>query len=394
MKQKKVMTEVLQQLPPDFFDIDPNNLSKAESALRQGYSELSGHVAKLSAELEAARLARRKENRQRENLLNRFATMLDALPGGVIILDCDGVITEANPQARALLGEPLEGESWEVIERRGRFNPHGSFEIKGRRLNISTCPLPGDAETIVLVSDITAQHALQRELGRKTRLSSLGEMAARLAHQIRTPLSSTTLYVDQLSTDIDQDKRTRICTALKAQLSQMEHLVTSMLGFVRGGSLLCLEPADVKVIVDEALSSCEGIIEASKVSVLTNRINPSLKILAAPAELSSVIANMIQNSIQVCDSNAEIEVWAGAINQHTMLIRVSDNGPGIPNDIIDQVFDPFFTTRAAGTGLGLAVLASVVQRHGGTVHATNRESGGAQFTIVLPVESTLKGGDQ
>ena len=385
-----VTPEVLKQLPADFFDLEQDNLSEAESALRQGYRELSGHVAKLSSELEAARLARRKENRERENLLNRFATMLDALPGGVIILDSDDSITEANPQARALLGEPLEGQSWTTIEQRGRFNSQGSFEIRGRRLNISTCPLPGGNETIVLVSDITAQHTLQRELGRKTRLSSLGEMAARLAHQIRTPLSSTVLYVDQLSKDIDQVKRDRICRALKAQLSQTESLITSMLGFVRGGSLLCLEPAKVKGVVEEALSSCDGILEASGAEVTTNRINPSLTILAAPTELSSVIANMIQNSIQVCEDKPEIEVWAGAINQHMMLIRVSDNGPGIPNDVIDQVFDPFFTTRAAGTGLGLAVLASVVQRHGGTVHATNRESGGAQFTILLPVDSTSK----
>jgi two-component system sensor histidine kinase FlrB len=385
-----VTPEVLKQLPADFFDLEQDNLSEAESALRQGYRELSGHVAKLSSELEAARLARRKENRERENLLNRFATMLDALPGGVIILDSDDSITEANPQARALLGEPLEGQSWTTIEQRGRFNSQGSFEIRGRRLNISTCPLPGGNETIVLVSDITAQHTLQRELGRKTRLSSLGEMAARLAHQIRTPLSSTVLYVDQLSKDIDQVKRDRICRALKAQLSQTESLITSMLGFVRGGSLLCLEPAKVKGVVEEALSSCDGILEVSGAEVKTNRINPSLTILAAPTELASVIANMIQNAIQVCEDKPEIEVWAGAINQHMMLIRVSDNGPGIPSDIIDQVFDPFFTTRAAGTGLGLAVLASVVQRHGGTVHATNRESGGAQFTILLPVDSTSK----
>ena len=385
-----VTPEVLKQLPADFFDLEQDNLSEAESALRQGYRELSGHVAKLSSELEAARLTRRKENRERENLLNRFATMLDALPGGVIILDSDDAITEANPQARALLGEPLEGQFWTTIEQRGRFNSQGSFEIRGRRLNISTCPLPGGNETIVLVSDITAQHTLQRELGRKTRLSSLGEMAARLAHQIRTPLSSTVLYVDQLSKDIDQVKRDRICRALKAQLSQTESLITSMLGFVRGGSLLCLEPAKVKGVVEEALSSCDGILEASGALLTTNRINPSLTILAAPTELASVIANMIQNAIQVCEDKPEIEVWAGAINQHMMLIRVSDNGPGIPSDIIDQVFDPFFTTRAAGTGLGLAVLASVVQRHGGTVHATNRESGGAQFTILLPVDSTSK----
>jgi len=389
-----VTPEVLRNLPADFFELEPDNLSEAESALRQGYRELSGHVAKLSSELEVARLARRKENRERENLLNRFATMLDALPGGVIILDSDDAITEANPQARALLGEPLEGQSWTTIEQRGRFNSQGSFEIRGRRLNISTCPLPGGNETIVLVSDITAQHTLQRELGRKTRLSSLGEMAARLAHQIRTPLSSTVLYVDQLSKDLDQGKRDRICAALKAQLSQTENLITSMLGFVRGGSLLCLEPTNVNSLVEKALSSCEGILEASGAEIVANKINPGLTILAAPTELSSVIANVIQNAIQVCEEKPVIEVWAGAINQHMMLIRVSDNGPGIPSDVIDQVFDPFFTTRAAGTGLGLAVLASVVQRHGGTVHATNRESGGAQFTILLPVESTLRSSAQ
>ena len=385
-----VMPEVLKQLPADFFELEQDKLSEAESALRQGYRELSGHVTKLSSELEAARLARRKENRERENLLNRFATMLDALPGGVIILDKDNAITEANPQARALLGEPLEGQTWGIIEQRGRFNSQGSFEIRGRRLNISTCPLPGGEETIVLVSDITAQHTLQRELGRKTRLSSLGEMAARLAHQIRTPLSSTVLYVDQLSKDLDQAKRERICNALKAQLSQTESLITSMLGFVRGGSLLCLEPSSVKDVVEGALASCEGVIEASGASISVNRINPSLQILASPTELASVIANMLQNAIQVCGGQAEIEVWAGAVNQHMMLIRVSDNGPGIPEEFIEQVFDPFFTTRAAGTGLGLAVLASVVERHGGTVHATNRESGGAQFTILLPVESIAK----
>ena len=81
---------------------------------------------------------------------------------------------------------------------------------------------------------------------------------------------------------------------------------------------------------------------------------------------------------------------SGAINQHTMLIRVSDNGPGVPDDVIDQVQS--FLRLERRTGLGLAVLASIVQQHGGTVHVANRDSGGAQFTVVLPVESTAKGG--
>jgi two-component system sensor histidine kinase FlrB len=385
-----VTPEVLNQFPAEFWDVESGDLNDVETALRRGYKELSGHVTRLSSELEAARIARREENEKREDLLNRFITVLDALPGGVIILNEEGVITETNPQASALLGEPLEGEPWESIEARGRFNPHGSFEIGGRRLNISTCPLPNNSETVVLLSDITAQHTLQRELGRKTRLSALGEMAARLAHQIRTPLSSTVLYVDQLSKDITPEKRERICGALRGQLTQTEGLITSMLGFVRGGSLLCLEPTNIKDVVDDAVNSCRADLDAVSAAVKVNKINPGLTVLGASIELSSVISNVIQNALNACDATPEIEIWAGAINQHMMLIRVSDNGSGIPESSIDQVFDPFFTTRANGTGLGLAVLASVVQQHGGTVHAANRESRGAQFTILLPVESMSK----
>ena len=385
-----VTPEVLNQFPAEFWNVESGDLNEVETALRRGYKELSGHVARLTSELEAARIARREENEKREELLNRFITVLDALPGGVIILNEEGVITETNPQASALLGEPLEGEPWESIEARGRFNPHGSFEIGGRRLNISTCPLPNNSETVVLLSDITAQHTLQRELGRKTRLSALGEMAARLAHQIRTPLSSTVLYVDQLSKDITPEKRDRICGALRGQLTQTEGLISSMLGFVRGGSLLCLEPTNIKDVVNEAVNSCRADLDAVSAEVKVNKINPGLTVLGASIELSSVISNVIQNALNACDVRPEIEIWAGAINQHMMLIRVSDNGSGIPESSIDQVFDPFFTTRANGTGLGLAVLASVVQQHGGTVHAANRESQGAQFTILLPVESMSK----
>ena len=122
--------------------------------------------------------------------------------------------------------------------------------------------------------------------------------------------------------------------------------------------------------------------------VTTNRINPTLTILAAPTELSSVIANMIQNAIQVCEDKPEIEVWAGAINQHMMLIRVSDNGPGIPSDIIDQVFDPFFTTKSsdAGSGFGLYNCKLFVENHKGYIDFNSREGKGTTFFFFLPLD--------
>ena len=127
----------------------------------------------------------------------------------------------------------------------------------------------------MLVSDITAQHTLQRELGRKNSIKLFRRDGCETSTSDTYSFSSTILYVDQLSKDIDPQKRERICSALKAQLSQTESLITSMLGFVRGGSLLCLEPANVKSIVEAALSSSQGALNTSGALLNTNKINPT-----------------------------------------------------------------------------------------------------------------------
>lgn len=360
-----------------------DGLGRASDALEQGHRELTGQVVRLTAELEAARLARREELEAKAQLLERFATVLDALPGGVLIIDDAGVVTESNPQAVEMLGEPVDGQSWEFIKARGGFVAQDVFCFGGRRLNVSFREL-SESETVVLFTDITSQHILQRELGRKSRLSALGEMAARLAHQIRTPLSSTMLYVDQLRIDIDPEKRQRICEALSAQLSQTERLISSMLGFVRGSSR-DFKPTSIESILELAVCGCDARIEGDNTTLTIDLKDPGLEVLGDATELASVIGNVIDNAIAACGIAGQIKLWAGQVSDKTLLIQVTDNGSGIPVEALEQVFDPFFTTRANGTGLGLAVLASVVQQHGGTVHAANHAGGGAEFSILLPI---------
>ena len=360
-----------------------DGLGRASDALEQGHRELTGQVVRLTAELEAARLARREELEAKAQLLERFATVLDALPGGVLIIDDAGVVTESNPQAVEMLGEPVDGQSWEFIKARGSFVAQDVFCFGGRRFNVSFREL-SESETVVLFTDITSQHILQRELGRKSRLSALGEMAARLAHQIRTPLSSTMLYVDQLRIDIDPEKRQRICEALSAQLSQTERLISSMLGFVRGSSR-DFKPTSIESILELAVCGCDARIEGDNTTLMIDLKDPGLEVLGDATELASVIGNVIDNAIAACGTAGQIKLWAGQVSDKTLLIQVTDNGSGIPVEALEQVFDPFFTTRANGTGLGLAVLASVVQQHGGTVHAANHAGGGAEFSILLPI---------
>ena len=358
-------------------------LGRVSDALEQGYRELTGQVVRLTAELEAARLARREELEAKAQLLDRFATVLDALPGGVLIIGENGFVTESNPQATEMLGDPVDGVSWESIKTRGHFAAQDVFCLAGRRFSVSLRDL-SESETVVLFTDITSQHTLQRELGRKSRLSALGEMAARLAHQIRTPLSSTMLYVDQLRTDIAVEKRERICEALSVQLSQTEHLISSMLGFVRGSSG-DLKRTSVQSVVDLAVRGCDARINESDATLSIDLNDSGLEVLGDATELASALGNVIDNAINASGTEGRIELWAGQVSKKTLLIQISDNGPGIPVDALEHVFDPFYTTRANGTGLGLAVLASVVQQHGGTVHAANRVGGGAEFSILLPI---------
>ena len=358
-------------------------LGRVSDALEQGYRELTGQVVRLTAELEAARLARREELEAKAQLLERFATVLDALPGGVLIVGETGLVTESNPQATEMLGDPVDGVSWESIKARGHFLAQDVFCLAGRRFSVSFRDL-SESETVVLFTDITSQHTLQRELGRKSRLSALGEMAARLAHQIRTPLSSTMLYVDQLRTDIAVEKRERICEALSVQLSQTERLISSMLGFVRGSSI-DFKPTSIQSVVDLAVRACDASINESGATLSIDIKDSGMEVLGDATELASGVGNVIENAINASGAEGQIELWAGQVSKKTLLIQISDNGPGIPVDALEHVFDPFYTTRANGTGLGLAVLASVVQQHGGTVHAANRVSGGAEFSILLPI---------
>ena len=365
---------------------DPK-LERVSRELDQTHRELTNQIAGLTAELEAARMARREEHAKREKLLARLASLLDALPGGVVIVDREGRITESNPQATALLGEPLEGEAWSDVESRGSYVSAGSFEIHGRRLSVKSTTLEENGETVVLLSDITFQHTLQDELSRKRRLAALGEMAARLAHQIRTPLSSTTLYLSQLDTDITAQRRSSICQNLKEQLNHMEGLVTSMLSFVKGGN----EPAEavcLEEVIADAVHASSAEIDANNAIVNIKSCGHEPHVMGCHDDLVAAITNLVTNAIEASGAKPRIDIWSSVVSDKMALIQVTDKGRGIANEEIDRIFDPFYTTRAAGTGLGLAVVASTIAKHGGTVHAGNRDGGGAQFTILLPIHTS------
>lgn len=376
-----------QRAPASLDERSLASLTEVSRELDSSYRTMQEQVLRLRAELAISRGARLRELAEKERLLTRLASLLAVLPGGVMILDPEQTIRDANPAALDMLGEPLLGETWPQVAKR---NPELDDRQPGQRqLSINSRALDDDGERVVLITDTTELHDLQAQLARRERLAALGEMAARLAHQIRTPLSSATLYLAQLERhDLPAPQREKICERLGGRLHHMEGLIESMLSFVRGGS-----PEMRPLLLRDVMATLEAAVRSTLPQAATLVVTPiddTLALCGASDDLVGALSNLINNAVDVGGEAVRIEIWAGATSHNALQICVRDNGPGIAPDVLPRLFDPFFTTRARGTGLGLAVVAKTVSHHGGEVRAQNRINGGAEFLIDLPLLATAE----
>ncbi len=361
------------------------SLEQVSQALDASYRSLESRVARLNEELAASRSARLRELAEKEQLLQRLSNLMAVLPGGVLLIDREGRVRDANPQAFAIYGEPLLGEPWDTVAARP-LQP--AADQRERRVSVATRHLDSAGEQVVLVSDTTEVHALQAQLGREQRLRALGEMAARMTHEIRTPLASLTLYLSRLrSADLEPGQRQQICDKLSARLGEMEGLIGSVLGFVRGDTV----PHD-SVVLQDVLCQFEELmqprLQASGSSLQITPVDRSLIVHGVRDDLVSALCNLAGNAIDAGRGEpVVITLWIGALSAGRVRLRLADNGSGIEPSIMHRLFDPFFTTRAGGVGLGLAVVDKTVTAMGGEVRVTREPEQGAEFVIDLPLLS-------
>ena len=359
--------------------------------LTRSYQSLQDQVASLNDELQASQSARIQELTEKERLAQRLESLLSALPGGVIVLDGEGIVQEFNPAAVELLGEPLENQKWsDVIQR--AFSPraddgHEISLVSGRRVTISTCPMESEPGQILLLTDVTEMRQLQDRLNHQQRLASMGEMAASLAHQIRTPLASALLYSSNLKRQkLDDASRLKFSGKVFERLRYLESLVNDMLLFARGEKI-DTEPVLVTELLVDIENQLETKLSSSKIQLsISNHCQQAL-ISGNNKMLSSAILNLIDNAIQAMSKTDEqqrlINIEAECEEQQ-ILIAIKDNGPGIEVEKQHQVFNPFFTTRSEGTGLGLAVVKAIIHAHQGTIELQSQTGEGCLFTICLP----------
>jgi len=313
----------------------------------------------------------------------QLVKVLDALPGAVIVIDGDGIIRECNCKSVEFLNLPLLSCAWSVVVKREfcrGASRDGELKLKnGRWLSLSRQPIEAGSGEVLLLADVTDSRRMSDLLRRNERLQSIGEMTTRLGHQIRTPLASALLHASRLG-ETDSPKQRAIADKIKNRLHDLSYIVDDMLRFVTGESA-----PGTQVRVEDLLN---GVVEAispqlSKSGLIRLEISdPGLVISGNREALAGALLNLVNNALQACRQKPVVELGAVRSGQNICL-TVTDNGPGIGAQIRSRIFEPFFTTRPQGTGLGLAVVRSVAESHGGEVLV---DSGlrGSTFSICIP----------
>jgi two-component system sensor histidine kinase FlrB len=351
------------------------------------YRQLESQVTVLNAQLDEANNALRQQVSANATLAERLGMLLEALPAGVIELSGQGVVISENPTAIQMLGRHVEGMAWaEVLPllqptERGRFFRAAS----GLQLTLQYKDLPASGGCIALLHDVTRMNELSSELARQEKLASMGSMAASLAHQLRTPLSTAMLYAANLKKpELKEEDRSRFIDKILTRLKALEGLIQNMLGFVRG-HVSTREPLDLALVLEDLVAVFVPQCQAKGIDFVCTMVDPTvITVMGDRKALVGAVTNLLENAVFFSPVGSQIGLEV-EMRGNSVCLAVSDAGPGLGSDDLQRVFEPFYTTRSGGTGLGLAIVKKVAEELGGEVSCANRQVGGARFEFCLPV---------
>ncbi len=358
-------------------------------------------------ELETLHRAERERAQQTERMSEAVTRNM---PAGLLLLNSSGLITSANPAAEAALGvkslayrrhSEVLGAGSRLTELVAGCLEHGrtfrreeveyitpSHEL--RQLGVTISPIQNGANevtgAICLLSDLTELAALQKQIHMKENLAALGELSAGIAHEFKNALATISGYAQMIrseaqpGTDLHEHGE-----LILSQTRSLTHVVTEFLKFARP-----LDLADEQVTLRPMIERIVAEIGDLVPGVPFVIIGEFGEVSGDDALLRQAILNLARNAAEAATDNPAggRVILRGEIDKSGPLqgqrISISDNGPGIPSEALTKIFMPFYTTKANGTGLGLAVVQKIVVQHGGSIEARNQAAGGAEFIVWLP----------
>jgi PAS domain S-box-containing protein len=381
--------------------------------LVHSFNDMTQRLARASEDARQSQQQVERERRKLEVILARLST-------GVVSLEPDLRIRTANHAASAILGVDLEthiGDSIVELAKNelllGQFVSVASERLQrgerewreqimlraedGRRVLMCACTeLPGDTDNLsgyaIVFDDITALLQAQRD-------AAWGEVARRLAHEIKNPLTPIQLSAERLRRKYlkpesgEVELLDRATHTIIQQVEAMKQMVNAFSEYARTPRME-IARFDVNALIREV---CDLYAHQEKPLAITLSLAPDLPPIEADAgRLRQVLHNLLRNALEALEHQDEgrVEISTRRVTSpeaDVIEIKVSDNGPGFLRDIVHQAFEPYVTSKPKGTGLGLAIVKKLVEEHGGHIVARNREQGGAEISILIPISVDASG---
>jgi len=335
---------------------------------------------------------------------------LDALDTGLLALDEDRRIVALNEtlakgwgvEAAEVAGKPLaevfkpESERWYLPERgargesgRSTRETRGTVADREVLMRYTSTPLGESGALLIRVEDLVDADTEEEVFRNTERLISLGELSARVAHEIRNPLTGVRTTVQFVASKLraGDSRRDDLNDVLK-ELDRIEQIITDLLLFARPQAARPV-PTDLREVVEKVLDNLERRLEDASVEV-ERELDPEQplpQVLVDPDMAQQVVLNLVINAIQAMPEGGTLRASIGLrrtrYKKAYVDVSITDSGPGIPEDVKEKMFDPFYTTRSMGTGLGLSISLQIAREHGGNLTARNLTQGAA-FRFSLP----------
>lgn len=364
--------------------------TESSDVLAKSYLDLQNEVARLYKQLEKTEQDKRQEQDKNRVLVLQFQQLFESMPVGVLLLNDQGLVVMANPVAKHLFNLSLVGESWgEVVPR--SFRPqeddgHDVTMVTGRRVRVETASLGNVPGQLVILVDLTEAYLLQKQLSHHERLSNMGKMVAALAHQIRTPLSSATLYAGHLQKpDLAPVMRQTFAVKLSDRLANIEKQIRDMLIFSRSEIKLD-ETLSVSEFVNELIAQCEEICSQKNMQLDVADVEFAEWdcIQCNKDTLLGALLNLLNNAIDA-QQQGDVVKFQCYKDDRVVKFIFKDRGVGMSKAHLEHVQEGFVTTKQHGTGLGLMVVKAIARAHHGQFEIDSIEGAGTTVSLALPL---------
>lgn len=351
-----------------------SEFTKASESLITYYNSLETQIRELKKQVQ-------EKNNQLETARQYLHTILDSLPVGVVVIEKGPEALFLNKRAKRLNASGFISGLYKGSETFGELkNGTGCFRWRREALNGGFT-----GKEVIVFEDVTQMEKMKERLERDERLRAMGEMAARIAHEIKNPLGSMELFLSMLQESKLRRKDRKYVDYVLFGVKAVDRVINNILSYTRPKTLI-LKEEQLANLVRETIEFMRVSIKSRNISI---RLDSCLDepCVFDPDLMKLVLMNLISNAMDAVQEEGQIALGIKREKNH-VVVSISDNGIGMTDEVRKSLFNPFFTTKEKGVGLGLFIVYNIVKAHGGYIEVESQPNMGSTFLIYLPEKRT------